>query len=230
MLLPPPPHSAALQQALSAYEKQQAIVQASGTITIVGGQTILLTGTYDTVTQMINLSGGGYTLTGTVGTNNGVLTFSGTYMGPNGAGGFVTEKVLQRPPQPNQITAYCGTYVESGDNGTWNFTVSNSGSLYGQYASTVDGEGGILTGEVTGTNPLTVSGIDPGDGTPFSATITNGSVSGTYTGGTFVCTGGRGAFSCRAIGGDPLAPALARDGIDRARPPGPTAWLEAGCA
>ena len=42
-----------------------------------------------------------------------------------------------------------------------------------------------------------------------------------------VCTGGRGAFS---IDGDPLAPALARDGIDRARPPGPTAWLEAGCA
>ena len=37
-----------------------------------------------------------------------------------------------------------------------------------------------------------------------------------------VCTGGRGAFSCRdvvAIDGDPLAPALARDGIDRARPP-----------
>ena len=33
--------------------------------------------------------------------------------------------------------------------------------------------------------------------------------------------GGRGAFSCRASDGDPLALALARDGIDRARPPGP---------
>ena len=57
------PASAALNQALSAYEKQQVIVQTSGTITLVGGGTVTLTGTYDTVMQTVNLSGSGYTFT-----------------------------------------------------------------------------------------------------------------------------------------------------------------------
>ena len=61
----------------------QSTVTSTGTMRIVGGSTLSLTGTFDTAAKTLNLSGSGTTLTGTV---TGAA-LSGTYVGAAGAAG-----------------------------------------------------------------------------------------------------------------------------------------------
>lgn len=113
-----------------------AMLQVTGSIRLVGGMTINVTGTYDDVTKQLSLSGGGYSFTGT-GSADGI---NGSYMGPNGSGVFT---ILTG----QTVTPYCGTYA--GDAmGSWNFVVSGS-SLSGAAVDS-GGSGDTLTGTVSG--------------------------------------------------------------------------------
>ena len=185
-----------IKAAVSGGEKQQAVVMATGSFVIVGGSTVTLSGTYDTVSLALNLSGGGYTFTGTLSTANGNQVLKGTYTGPgNAAGGFAAERQLPTL----QFTSYCGTFTGtngngSDGNGTWNFTISSAGSLSGRYANFTDGESGDLRGQSSGTTTITFSGdaiaeLDPTDAT-FEGTVQNSIVSGNYDNGTQESGGG----------------------------------------
>lgn len=160
-----------------AYASAASVVNATGTLAIQGGATITLTGTYDTGTHTLSLSGGGYTFTGTYA--NGVL--SGTFTNPTGgAGGFTTQS-----GSTTSVVAYCGTFTGS-DMGYWNLTVNLTTLVAtGIHVSTVGQGTGLLTGTVSGSS-ISGTSVEPqGVGGTFAGTFsgTNQStLSGTWSG------------------------------------------------
>ena len=147
---------------------------ASGTLTIVGGGTVSLTGTLDGTT--LTLSGDGYTFTGTT-DSDGV---SGTYTGSTG--GFEGLDSTS-----DTVTVYCGTWNRPVDvahdcnnerNGVWNIAVSSDGTLTGVENRDDGTHVNALSGTVSG-NDVTISNDGEG-GTG------NGIISGTSVAGTFL--------------------------------------------
>jgi hypothetical protein len=108
------------------------VITISGTLKIQGGSTVSLTGTYNTVTDSLKISGGGYSFAGTL--VNGDL--SGTYSGPNGSGTFIAGTSVS-----GSITFFCGTYTE---------TSPASGEHHGRLNIVLDGARlGVLVREDT---------------------------------------------------------------------------------
>jgi len=149
---------------------------ASGTLTPSGSAGVALTGTYNSGSGAVSVSGGGHTLTGTI--TSGEL--DGTYAGSGGTGSFGTHKGAAS----SDVTLFCGSY--DGDaSGVWNLAKTGN-SLVGAYAD--DGGGSArLTGSLSGTAiSITFSG-GTASGTLASATSMNGTWtagagSGTWTG------------------------------------------------
>lgn len=133
----------------------QSSTTASGSLHQKGGATVALTGTYDSTTRALLLSGSGYAFSGTF--NSGVVT--GTFTGPGGgAGTFST-----RNSTAGSVTVYCGNVFGSGGQGdvtgVFNLVVSTgtgvvSGAFY------VAPFSGFITGQVTGT-ALSITYTDP---------------------------------------------------------------------
>jgi hypothetical protein len=147
-------------------------VAVSGTLNLAGSPgPIALTGTYNTSSHALSVSGGGYTFTGTFA--SGQLT--GTVTGPAGNGTFAAQ-----PTGTATIRNYCGTYAGRTDNGHFNISVNvSANTIAGAWASAVDGQTGGLTGTVSGSS----FSVDVGGsgGTVVTGSITSTSVSGTYT-------------------------------------------------
>lgn len=123
------------------------VVAAAGTIDLegIGGQ-IAISGSYNTDTDSLFMSGGGYTLEG-MRTNVGAgQAIEGIYTGPNGSGAFY---LLAGAGVPLQ--SYCGTYTSG--------TLADSGFV----AVTV------RSSSITG---LSISELDPGDIIRWNGTIT----------------------------------------------------------
>ena len=140
-----------------------AASSASGTVHLAGGSTTSLSGTYDSLSKAVSLSGGGFTFTGT--TSGGGL--SGTYVGPNNSSGNFSGLNSTSAP----VTTYCGT----GSNGLgFNMEISATGTVSGE---TSDGSCGI-SGQLSG-NTLTFS--CRGTTATGTGTVQNGTVSGTTT-------------------------------------------------
>jgi hypothetical protein len=140
---------------------QATTVAATASLHIARGSTTALTGTFDSVTKALNLSGGGFTFKG------GVI--SGTYTGPSGVtGGFSTLSTAN-----GTVTAYCGTFSNGAGTGVFNIQVSAIGSVSG-VASQGD-QVAYISGQVTGTT-IKITHTDGGSDT---GTIQNGTVSGT---------------------------------------------------
>jgi hypothetical protein len=167
--------AAPIAQAQSAPEKQQATYSASGTLSVSGGGNVTLSGTYDSTTNTVTASGGGYSFTGSIASG----AYTGTYTGPSAtSGGFAS---LQG--SKNSVTAYCGTATATTTNGTrngvWNLQVSASGALNGSGTPGLCGGSGGNDGAFSGTvTNGSVSGSSA-SGNTFSATVTGSSVSGT---------------------------------------------------
>ncbi len=164
-----------------------SVVNVTGTLAIQGGPTIALTGTYDTGTHTLSLSGGGYAFTGTYA--NGVL--SGTFTNPKGAtGGFTTQS-----GSTTSVVAYCGTYTGTGNgyfNVTVNFSTNQITGFSVEYKSNSDRS--PLTGTVSG-NSLTVN-YPAGNGVTGTATGTFGGTNKSTISGTYSDpSGGQGTFS-----------------------------------
>jgi hypothetical protein len=161
----------------SGVEKVQSVAQSSGVL-VTGGATINLTGSYDSSTAGLTMTGGGYAFSGAV--SGGA--FSGSYTGPsNGDGAFSALNATQTP-----VTRYCGNWNDGQITGTFNVQISANGSLTGD---TYGGKGVTLNGQKTGTS---ISGTSS-EGVSFSGTVLNGSISGTFVptgGGSGVFTGG----------------------------------------
>ncbi len=178
-----------------------AVSQATGSVHLTGAGTTDLSGTYDSATSAVALSGGGFAVNGSVA--SGVL--SGSYTGTGGTGGgFSTLDGTS-----NTVTTYCGTYgpvfyagppanPPGGEVGVWNVVVSSNGSASGAGVSkNVAGDPGfLLQGQLSGTT-LTLSSYDllshHATGTQ-SATVQGESVTGSCGGG---CTLSASTSACQ---------------------------------
>ena len=147
-----------------------ANVNATGTHKLTGTAEAL-TGTYDDVTKILALTGGGYTLGGGYDPSSGRL--EGFFTGPGNGGVFVTTE------SGSGDTAYCGTFTGS-DDGTFSFVVSGT-DLLGTAYSTSGGTPIPLDGTVSGSS-ITIS--NPLGGSPLATgTISGTSASGTWNDG-----------------------------------------------
>lgn len=152
-----------------------SVSEVSSTLRLVSGSTFSLTGTFDSSTNKVSLSGSGYTVTDTIGAGNSVL--SGTYTGPSGSkGGSSALNSTQ-----NSVTAYCGTFQGHGS-GVFNIAISAAGAVSGTTSPSDAGDQAcVLTGQLAGrTLTLSCPGSQNGSAT---GTVQNGAVSGTVASG-----------------------------------------------
>jgi hypothetical protein len=185
----------------------------SGTLNTAAGTSNTLAGTYDSSTNNLSVSGGGFTLTGAI--SEGVL--SGAYTGPNGSsGGFSALNATQ-----TSVTPYCGTFSGSQGTGVFNAEESPNGALSGNATPTM-GASVNVAGQVSG---ATFTGTT-GPGNSFSGTIGTGSISGTVSSGP----GGPGGPFTGSTGGcgaslSPPPPAGAGTSCEMGIPPNPPTGL-----
>jgi hypothetical protein len=169
--------SAAIEAAVArpAFAAAAGDVTVTGSLKLTGSAAIPLTGTYNTSTHALSLSGGGYTFTGTFA--NGHM--DGTFTSPTDSGTFSVQ-----PSTAATIHNYCGTYTGSTDHGNFNVAVNvTDGTLSGAWASSVDASTGGLSGTNSG-GSFTINVLNAGtpNGTVVNGTVTETSVSGTYSG------------------------------------------------
>ena len=146
----------------------------TGTLTIVGGPVINLTGDFNSESGQFTASGGGYSLTATF--SNGTL--SGTYTGPNGSG-----TISALPSDQVTVQVFCGTASGTSPGGSvsavWNLVRSGNtvaGVAVEDLSSASPGETTVLSGTISGTS-ISLSY----EGGSASGTLTGESISGTWT-------------------------------------------------
>ena len=146
-------------------------VDVTGTLTLTGGGTVALTGTYDPDTGDLDVSGGGYSFSGVF---DGTSRLEGTYTGPTTSGTFILSL-----DDNTSASAYCGTYEadDLSDDGTFSFVIDGN-VLLGEAVSSQDGTNIPLDGTVSGSN-ITI--FIPGT----QQTLATGTISGTNVSGTF---------------------------------------------
>jgi hypothetical protein len=167
---------------------QSATVAATGSVHLAGGSTTTVTGTYDTTSKALAVSGGGYTFTGTA--SGGAVT--GTYTAP----GVTTGLFATRSTAAGTVTSYCGNVFSAGNPnqsmGVFNLAVTDAtGTISGAF--NLGQYYGQITGQATGSN-FSISWKDnfgePGNGT---GTIASGALSGSsntnnpFSGRTSAC-------------------------------------------
>ena len=152
-------------------------VTATGTLTLSGeGGSVTLTGTYDSSTKSVNLSGGGFAFTGTIGEG----AVSGTYTGPNSSSGAFSGL----DSTTSSVTQYC---APPSDAQIFNLLISASGAVSGvgvpkvcrspdpspRYCNV------SMSGRANGTSvTFTITGFDYFRGVPTLSTCT-GTIQGT---------------------------------------------------
>src|SRR5438445_2235874 len=166
----------------------------SGRLLIIGSASIDLTGTLNTATGAIAVSGGGYSFTGSVTDSK----LSGTYTGPNGAGTFTGLSSTASTPT---FVSYCGTSSGTDNFGgtpqprSGAFNLERSGSLLFGVAvdnspTGADVPVAMVTGQVTGNSvALTVTDLNGNPVGSATGTISATAASGTYTSSDGLATG-----------------------------------------
>ncbi len=157
-----------------------AVVTAAGSVSVVGGGTVALSGTYDDGSKLLSLTGGGYSFDGAF---DGSNRLEGTYTGPSTAGTFVSAR------SNGSATAYCGSYTGD-DQGLWNFVIDGS-KVLGQAVSSLSGtnlpldgtiSGGTITIKFPGTQQNLASGSKNGTSVAGTWADPNSSDHGTWSG------------------------------------------------
>ena len=178
-------------------------INATGSLSLIGGGTTSLSGTYDSGSKGLSLSGGGYSMSGTL----AGATVTGTLTAPTGAAGaFATTNSCS-----GAVEVYCTQQVTpSGETVVFNVAVSPTGAISGTFAATPSGAG-TITGQRTGTNFTTtyVTTVGPfkGDSGTSTGTMANGVLNGVdkngnpFSGSTLSC--GTIANIAGTIGGNP---------------------------
>ncbi len=152
-----------------------AILTVSGTIKLSDGTSITLTGTFNTDTDSIYVSGGGYSFAGKL--SNG--TISGVYTGPNGSGAFSVQTGAQ-----GSVKVFCGTYVEhdNSQSGLLNIALKDT-VLTGLSISYSDGNKTFLIGTLSG-SAITMYLTNQPAQAIATGTLTGATASGTYSSGS----------------------------------------------
>jgi hypothetical protein len=123
--------STSLAPRIRAAQSGAAVVSAAAMLSISGGGTQALTGTYNDVTDTLNVSGGGYTFVGEYDSSNDPPSFLGTYTGPNGAGFF---GALDQTAITSTIEVYLGTFQSDSTGTSGTFNVARYDTLAGGLA------------------------------------------------------------------------------------------------
>lgn len=171
-------------------------VEATGVCIFVGQPPVDLSGTFNSSSGDLSLTGDGTTFTGNISGGEVSGTFSNPTTGLNG--GFSGLDSTE-----GTVTLLCGTFAQSSpgdDAGVFNVQVDSNGNLSGTSICT-SGEGCNpvdLSGSVTGN---TVNGTTSDEGVTFEGTITTNadgskSVSGTFEGGDAAGTFSGGTTAC----------------------------------
>jgi len=175
-------------------------ISATGNLSLVGGGAASLSGTYDSGSKALSLSGGGYSMSGTL----GGATVTGTLTAPTGAAGaFMTASTSS-----GAATVYCSQQVTpSGEKVVWNVVVSSTGDISGSFAVTPSGAG-YVTGRLTGTSftttYVTTAGPFKGDTGTSTGTMANGVANGVdKTGNPFTASTASCGTIAGTIGGNP---------------------------
>jgi hypothetical protein len=154
-------------------------VTATGYLTLSGGATDTLNGTFDDETGYVDIVGGGYTLDGIYDPGPPSVMF-GSYTGPNGSGDFACQVGGM-----SSADIYCGTFENEALTSNGTFIVAVRGNEL---------EGAAI--ESGSSNPTGFTGTVSGTGTvrdlAISSTITNGYrliASGQVDTGTHVVSG-----------------------------------------
>lgn len=156
-----------------------ASATATGTMRIVGGSTLTLSGTFDTAEKSLSLSGSGTTLSGLV---TGA-SISGTYTGAGGATGTFGG----RSTAGTNVTSYCGDIFGAPPDtgvktGVFNIAVADAtGAVSGAFAITATpSSSGYVTGQLTGTTlSLTYTNVTQGATGTATGSVQSGNMSGT---------------------------------------------------
>lgn len=156
-------NSTSLARRLRVAQAGAGTVTATGTLTISGGGTASLTGTYNDVTDSLNLSGGGYSFVGEYDPTETPPSVSGTYTGPNGSGFFGS---LDQAAIGGTIEIYLGTFQSDSTNIGGTFDVARYDTLAGGLAflegtTLVLPMNGMVSGSGT-TRTITLSGVEGG--------------------------------------------------------------------
>lgn len=156
----------------------------TGVLTFLGGPTISLTGTADTASQQVTMTGSGYNLTGF--TNLG--TMQGTYTGPGVTGLFAA---AADSLTGMSHTSYCGSYTSTNGNGWFSMVALSDGETGGIAVQTLGSAmSTAFTGTIIGNSSFT--GVT-NQAVSISGTLSTDlqTISGTYapTVGTTVGTG-----------------------------------------
>lgn len=175
--------AAGKEKPAATFEKAQALQNVTGTLKLATtASTVALTGTHNTLTNAVSVSGGTFSLNGSV---------SGTTIAGSYTSGTVTGSFSAVPATAAvKATAYCGTYSgNTGGAGVFNMVISANGTLSGVYNPTTAGDtGGTLTGSAAVLTQIT--------GTASSGSVITASATASAINGTCVDTdGGTGSFS-----------------------------------
>jgi len=154
----------------------------TGTIGIVGGSTVNLSGTLSGTA--LGISGGGYTFTGALASQR----ITGTYTGPNGGGSFEADQA-----SATSVTIYCGVYNENPpgtESGTFNMIINTNGTIRVMAVEAGTGDVTNLEGTLSGStislhppgSPGTIVATGTISGTSISGSYNTGSSAGTWMG------------------------------------------------
>ncbi|HEV8539316.1 MAG TPA: hypothetical protein VGR15_10415 [Bacteroidota bacterium] len=162
--------SAPSKQAPRASAGAATVISVSGSVKI-GDTTIVLSGTYNTDTDSLIVSGGNYTFRGTYADG----TISGTYTGPHGSGSFTAEV----SGEGDTVKVYCGTYQQTSPdtNGAGRFNLIVKGSII----SGITDDGLRLAGIVTEGEVFIHFTLYPTINIAHGVIEEDGSIVGTYS-------------------------------------------------
>lgn len=126
-----------------------ASVSAIGALTLENGGSVTLAGTYDTASDSVHLTGGGFDFEGSTAWVNGVPTISGAYTSPGDDGAFAV--ALRNGFGPHQ---YCGRLYMAGDSlvGRVAYVVSGI-AILGAACFDNEPDPVVLQGELDRTSP-----------------------------------------------------------------------------
>jgi hypothetical protein len=146
---------------------------STGTLTLAGGGTVDLTGTYDSTTGGVNLTGGGYTFTATL--TDGVM--DGTYgnTGLDTDGGFAG-----LDSTTDTVKTFCGTFIHGhhDSSGIFNLVVTATTVSGSRINYTSRHEYRTISGTRTGD---TIDAVVDDTGSRGTGTIVGDTISGTFT-------------------------------------------------
>ena len=155
----------------------QASVNVTGTLKIEGGASITLTGTYDTGTHALTVSGGGYSFSGSF--SNGTL--SGTFTAPGGGGGSFSTSSTSGS---GAVYSFCGSAVATtagGGGATFNLVINTGAGTAKGFASSSDGVTSLNCTATSSTWSISFTTVKHNNPGTASGTYTSTSLTGTYS-------------------------------------------------